>query len=365
MPGSSASTTGRRWLPVRWRALRRARTAHRPRASRPGSPRPHVLVGRADGQIGLRGLAEVDRGQRRPKWSPSSARRRGSSRSDAGCPSPTTRRGFRTTPPPRRRRPAGRRPRREFPRRGPGAPRPKSFALSTAPRWSPVSAVSAIPDELCDHSWVPADDTPRSSCRHPDEVSAIVRRVAGGVCLVQRVEEVVVTGRAERERLDLDLAGAVPSGGLSQPPQAAAAAGLAGALVVDVIDLRGPFGSAGRPTRSGWAGRPGMRRSRRRASRRCWPRRRSATSLARDFAPRSPSAPRSSAGRPAIRCLSRWPRIAGRPALDRRSSRTTSARSPESAKSLDLDGANSDGMRVVAIYAYPAGQPDRFASAAR
>ena len=42
--------------------------------------------------------------------------------------------------------------------------------------------------------------------------------------------------------------------------------------------------------------------------------------------------------------------------------RATSARAPEQAKVVTCDGANSTGMRVAAIYAYPAGQPNRFAS---
>ena len=41
---------------------------------------------------------------------------------------------------------------------------------------------------------------------------------------------------------------------------------------------------------------------------------------------------------------------------------TTSARGPETAESVSCDGSNSDGMRVVAIYAYPTDQPNRSAS---
>ena len=42
--------------------------------------------------------------------------------------------------------------------------------------------------------------------------------------------------------------------------------------------------------------------------------------------------------------------------------RTNSARAPETAKSVACDGANSNGMRVVAIYAYSAGQTNRSAA---
>ena len=44
--------------------------------------------------------------------------------------------------------------------------------------------------------------------------------------------------------------------------------------------------------------------------------------------------------------------------------RATSARAPEEAKSVTCDGGDSTGMRVAAIYAYPAGQPNRFNSVA-
>ena len=116
----------------------------------PGRPdrearRPHVLVGRADGEIGLRGLAEVDRrpapsrSGRRPR-----PRRRGSSRSECWLPVAENPAGVPyniATAPASTRRPASL---SGIPTaRSPGAPRPKSFALSTAPRWSPVFAVSA------------------------------------------------------------------------------------------------------------------------------------------------------------------------------------------------------------------------------